>query len=430
MIPSMGRKPAAKSGDRSREEWTKSITALLATGAAVAYFDNLTGTVSHDALAAAATEPFWSDRLFSRNNAEITVPVRCTWILTGNNLQGNEDIARRAVLIRLDPNAPDAAQRTGFKHPHLLSWAAAHRGELATAAVTLINTWLAKGRPIWQGRPMGSFEAWAEVLGGILQAADIAGFLATSDAVSAGFTAPRTVMIADFIRAWAEEHGGDEVSADTLFRLAGEPDDPLDARSGTYHNLLGEMLGAGNERSRRTKLGNILQEQRDKVFRVAADDINDPLSHDAAGVWKVRFVRRDRMKKAIFKLERIALDGAEIGTARNPETQGSAPVYSGSAEPRNLTPYIREENFLSEDHLPVSDGNKVPRGSAVPRSTLVETAEPSNQGSALNHYVGKLLVNGDVEKVTALATAQGLTLNHDYRFDRMTNGFALVMFGR
>lgn len=62
--------------------------------------------------------------------------------------------------------------------------------------------------------------------------------------------------------------------------------------------------------------------------------------------------------------------------------------------------------------------------------TLVETAERLIQRSAIDEYVGKMLLNGDVERVVEMATAEGLTLNQDYRFDAFGKGYALVKFGR
>jgi hypothetical protein len=54
-----------------------------------------------------------------------------------------------------------------------------HRGELVWAACVLVRAWLVRGRP--SPRPevpeFGSFEAWRDVVGGILAVHDVQGFL-------------------------------------------------------------------------------------------------------------------------------------------------------------------------------------------------------------------------------------------------------------
>src|SRR4029434_2922310 len=52
-----------------------------------------------------------------------------------------------------------------------------HRSELVWAALTLIQAWIAAGKP--EGEiVLGMFEDWSQVMGGILSVAGIPGFLA------------------------------------------------------------------------------------------------------------------------------------------------------------------------------------------------------------------------------------------------------------
>ena len=71
----------------------------------------------------------------------------------------------------------DPFTRTGFKHPKLLQWIRANRGQLVWSLLILVQHWIAEGQP--RGTEvMGSFEEWIGVVGGILGAAGIDGLLA------------------------------------------------------------------------------------------------------------------------------------------------------------------------------------------------------------------------------------------------------------
>ena len=58
-----------------------------------------------------------------------------------------------------------------------------HRPELVAALLTIIQAWLAAGRPAYTGKRLAGFEAWSNVVGGILQHAKMEGFLDNRDQV-------------------------------------------------------------------------------------------------------------------------------------------------------------------------------------------------------------------------------------------------------
>ena len=61
-----------------------------------------------------------------------------------------------------------------------MGWVRANRGRLVAACLTLGQAWIAAGRPRGR-RSIGSYEAWAQVLGGVLEVAGIEGFLGNLD---------------------------------------------------------------------------------------------------------------------------------------------------------------------------------------------------------------------------------------------------------
>jgi len=175
-IPAVGM-PNLSAQPESDAEWRKAITAKLRDSPQIVYYDNLTKKLESSALEEVLTTEIWSDRELGVTRT-ITVPVRCTWLGTSNNLSIMGDLHRRIVWIKLDAKMerPEERDPSSFRHPDVVSWALQHRGDLLWAALVLIRTWVVKGRPPGP-QNMGSFESWAKTLGGILQVAGVEGFL-------------------------------------------------------------------------------------------------------------------------------------------------------------------------------------------------------------------------------------------------------------
>jgi hypothetical protein len=113
-----------------------------------------------------------------------------------------------------------------------------------------VRYWLAQGRPNASQRVirLGGFECWAEVIGGILEAAEYEGFLlnlqefySQSDVEGATWRG--------FVEAWWDRFQGSEVGVSDLYPLAEDLD-----------------LGSSTEKSQKTKLGGLLRAARDRRF--------------------------------------------------------------------------------------------------------------------------------------------------------------------
>jgi putative DNA primase/helicase len=102
---------------------------------------------------------------------------------------------------------------------------------------------------------MGSYEQWSEVMGGILEVNGIKGFLGNlqdlylqSDMEGQEWKA--------FVDEWWRQLGGRQAGVNKLYNIASpENRDSIDLN-----------LGDGNERSRKTKLGRLLIQNRDRRF--------------------------------------------------------------------------------------------------------------------------------------------------------------------
>jgi hypothetical protein len=235
----------------SNEEWRKRITAVLAEGATFILLDNISRVLDAGTLAAALTARTWKDRLLGFNKTA-ALPNTSVWVASGNNTCLSRELIRRTLWCRLDAKVDAPWERTGFRHPNLVGWAKAHRGELVWAALTLCQAWLATGRPAGK-QTLGMFESWAEIMGGILEVASVPGLLANARA----FRAARTDKVSEwraFVASWWQEYGEREVGVAELFTLA------------TEQNLLDSVLGDKGENSQRTRLGIALGKAADRVF--------------------------------------------------------------------------------------------------------------------------------------------------------------------
>jgi hypothetical protein len=176
LSPAAGRNIGIVPEARTDDEYRKRITAQLRAGRPAIMLDNVVRPLDSGVLAAALTAINWDDRVLGQSEM-LTLPVRCIWITTGNNITMSTEIARRSIRIRLDPKTDRPWQRDSFIHNDLRTYAAERRGELIWACLVVIRAWINAGRPKPPVRPLGSYEAWSHVIGGVLNNTGVGGFL-------------------------------------------------------------------------------------------------------------------------------------------------------------------------------------------------------------------------------------------------------------
>jgi hypothetical protein len=238
---------------RDEDEWRKRLTAKLRQLPTLLLIDNLRQELDSAALAAALTAPAWEDRVLGASDM-VRLPVRCAWVATGNNPAVSHEIARRLVRIRLDARTDQPWRRDGFRHPDLMGWVRASRARLVAACLTLCRAWIAAGRPRG-ARSLGSFEGWSQTLGGILEVAGVAGFLANLDEVIAASDSEGGAW-RGFIQLWWDRFGSAEVSVSDLLGLAQSAEASLSISAKTDHAL-------------KVSLGVAFRKLRDRAFRTS-----------------------------------------------------------------------------------------------------------------------------------------------------------------
>ncbi|MBZ0273822.1 hypothetical protein K8I61_17415, partial [bacterium] len=257
---------------KQEDRVTDAITSLFQSGVQIACIDNISQRHGLDSanLAAAVTSETWSARQFHQQRM-LVFPNDICWIATANNPDLSLELARRSIRIRIDSHLPRPWERDGFKHDPIKRWILENRSELVRSCLTLVAHWIAEGRP-GTTRRLGSFESWSYVLGGILFAAQIPGFLENQTELYAAAD-NRSAEFSAFIEAWSqsEESAGARSSGDL-------------AKFAVENNLLVESLGDASARSQSIRMGILLRENRDRVvngfcIKMAID------GHSKAKLW-------------------------------------------------------------------------------------------------------------------------------------------------
>jgi putative DNA primase/helicase len=218
MSISQGDRLASQAETRSDEELRKRLTSVLSAGESVVFIDNLAGELQSGVLANAITSSVWSDRLLGVSRI-VVFRNRLVWIMTANNPGLSQEMARRAVRIRVVSVEERPWEGRTFRHTRLDQWARKHRGELIAACLTLVNAWLSENRPPFSGSPLGGFEEWSDVVGGILETAGILGFLGNRDDFYDEIDA-ETAALRIFVESWHAKFGEKKVGVRELLPLA------------------------------------------------------------------------------------------------------------------------------------------------------------------------------------------------------------------
>lgn len=246
--------PAAQTLPSQKEEVQKTIMANLDSGAGYVFFDNLAAGRENesDELAAAVTAyPTYTGRRLGQTQM-IDATVKQTWLSSGNRTQLSPQLAERTLLIDLDPKMENPGDRptSSFKY-NLDRHVPANAGKYMHALLTLVQNWIAKGCPEWKGQALGGFESHAKVIGGILDAAGVHGFMQNREKLKAVVEteSPENTLMDALILA---HHEGRDT---TVFRAAS--DAPV---SKMYKGDSGELVPCPYTGSRVVSIRDVLND--------------------------------------------------------------------------------------------------------------------------------------------------------------------------
>lgn len=252
LYPQLGIKPTMRSEPKDDAEWAKVIASAMLSGERLFVCDNINNALASGTLSNAVVSSVFSTRALGRNK-DIKGEIRWNWAFTGNNVKATMEVARRIVRTRMTTptERPWEREQSNFQIPRLMRWVDENSGLICWSALTLIQSWIANGMKDGKEN-LGSFERWAEVMGGILENAKIVGFL-TNVSKSFDDIAEETASWNDFVTSWWAGHSDALHPASDLYQLVVMNDIDL--------NLHGDDAGA-----RIVSLGKALSQQKDKIF--------------------------------------------------------------------------------------------------------------------------------------------------------------------
>jgi hypothetical protein len=248
--PGVGRNYKQIAEGRDDDEYRKRITSALCGKVGAIIIDNVAESIKSGPLASAITADIWTDRILGKSE-DVSIPVRTIWIATANNPVLSMEIARRTVRVRLSPLVDQPWTREGFRHNNLREHVRDNRAKIAEACLVLCQSWVWAGCPLFKGKPIGSFENWTRVIGGILEHAGYDGFIGTQkELYEIADTDNETWRM--LVEEWFKIYASNPVGVADLYRIAAE--------------IEGFEMRGKDEAGRRRSLGHMMKARRDRVY--------------------------------------------------------------------------------------------------------------------------------------------------------------------
>lgn len=235
----------------------KDITSILNGAPQTCIFDNIRENLDSPVLESLLTARKVQDRTYytqrmaeKRNNT--------LWMFTLNGAVASPDMQRRVIIVPLD-KVHSAAKW----NPNIKAQALAAYDAIAHAVVSLVENWKAQGCPL--GPEMSGYQEWSRVVGGILQAAGVEGFMVrredTKDSVYSTETGE-----AEILERLSVLMGDDKWTTTDLFNALTTDDrfGPVSGHEAEYHarQFVREWAGRGST----TALGKRLSKLKDRIF--------------------------------------------------------------------------------------------------------------------------------------------------------------------
>ena len=204
--------PRAFTTGGERHELDKRLAAELIDAQPTLYLDNANGvTLRSDTLASVLTERPARVRVLGRSQM-VLLNSTAFVAATGNGLTVTEDLARRSIHCELDARCEDPELRpfnSGF-----LEGIERRRAELLAAVLTIWRWGRQNAAQLTRGKPLGSYETWAEWCRDPLLNLGCRDPVERIEALKAND--PRRQRIGELFRTWWEYHGAEIMKVNDL----------------------------------------------------------------------------------------------------------------------------------------------------------------------------------------------------------------------
>lgn len=185
------------------------------------------------------TDSQLSFRFIGTSN-RIERPNDVLFFITVNNAQLNRDLATRCVPINFEWSGL-AVDRT-YSIPNLLKYVRAHRLEIIGELACLVEVWKSRGSPLSSKKTRFGLDNWSGVIGGILEANGIDGFLDNLEDSLKEFN-PEENELAEL----AEDYVGVPMKPDAWLTIA------------ITKKFLSSILTSSTRRGKQTQMGRFMK---------------------------------------------------------------------------------------------------------------------------------------------------------------------------
>lgn len=234
---------------RNEEEMQKHMVAAALGDDSFLFFDNVTEFNSETVKRSTTAERI-GGRVLGLSKT-VSRPNDRLWQVTGINPRLGPEMARRAVFISLNSRVEDNSARN-YRHDDFKGWLSENRSRIIGAILTLIRAWWVKGAKPGKAK-LASFESWSGVIGGILETAEIGGFLSNPRAPAADREGAQVkAFMSEWWKVWKE--------ADTT-----------EGKAFDYADGAGFVTGFGDDRRR--SFGEMLDGLRGRTFDLDHDRV-------------------------------------------------------------------------------------------------------------------------------------------------------------
>jgi len=177
IVPVSG-KMAAQSSTEKDEDLRKAIDSEVLRGSRYIVLDNVTGRIQSQIIEGFMTSPTWCGRVLGKTQM-FQAENKATVFFTGNDCMLSPDVANRCLTVDLYIDEDDVQART-IAAPINDSWLMrrANRLKILSALWTIVRDWDQAGHPKPSGRVRVGFEAWCNLVAGMVEFAGFGDCLA------------------------------------------------------------------------------------------------------------------------------------------------------------------------------------------------------------------------------------------------------------
>jgi len=260
-IVTLGKQVAGQRLPGDEEEIGKTLLSELSTARPIILLDNTDATgrsaIDSASLEGVLTAEEWTGRRLGKIGMFPPMPNRALWCITGVNLEFAKGLMRRRVRVRIDPHREEPWKRaeSEFKRPGdaLLTFAKENRSLILSHLFSMAVYYLSlKEKP--QVKTLGSFDSWSRIVGGIVTAAGVSGWLGYQDDPEEAGVESGLNDWPEFIAAWLNEFGDYPQPVAKLNELADK------------NQLLCTVRGDKSRKSEEIRLGGDLKKMRGRVI--------------------------------------------------------------------------------------------------------------------------------------------------------------------